>query len=101
MPRVVVNKPQPLDDASAEELVRIQQAFGVGLRKLRHEKLITLEQLAERAGLHPNYVGSVERGERNISLFNIWRIAVGLDLTASQLLEALPRRPHRRSKTSH
>jgi transcriptional regulator with XRE-family HTH domain len=92
MPRVVANKPQPLDSASNKELERLQQAFGEHLRALRHDRLITIEQLAELAGLHPNYVGSVERGERNLSLFNIWRLAGGLEVSVSQLVETLPAR---------
>jgi len=92
MPRVVANKPQPLDSASGKELERLQQAFGEHLRALRHERLITIEQLAELAGLHPNYVGSVERGERNLSLFNIWRLAGGLEVSVSHLVETLPAR---------
>ena len=92
MPRVVANKPQPLDSASSKELERLQQAFGEHLRALRHDRLITIEQLAELAGLHPNYVGSVERGERNLSLFNIWRLAGALDVSVSQLVETLPAR---------
>jgi transcriptional regulator with XRE-family HTH domain len=59
---------------------------------LRVERKLTLENVAEAAELHPNYVGSVERGERNLSLFNIWRIAAALDLPASRLLDALPPR---------
>jgi len=54
--------------------------------------LLTLEMLAERADLHPNYVGAVERGERNLSLYNIWRLAHGLGLTAADLMQALPTR---------
>ena len=92
MPRVVANKPQPLDPASSKEMERLQQAFGEHLRALRHDRLITIEQLAELAGLHPNYVGSVERGERNLSLFNIWRLAGGLEVSVSQLVETLPAR---------
>ena len=92
MPRVVANKPQPLDSASGKELERLQQAFGEHLRALRHDRLITIEQLAELAGVHPNYVGSVERGERNLSLFNI-SIANSL----SNSLEMLCRRFSRRS----
>jgi transcriptional regulator with XRE-family HTH domain len=42
--------------------------------------------------VHPNYLGEVERGKRNISLFNIWRLAGALDLPASTLLERLPKR---------
>ncbi|WP_225616791.1 helix-turn-helix domain-containing protein [Variovorax sp. 38R] len=85
---------------SSKELERLQQAFGEHLRAMRHDKLITIEQLAELAGLHPNYVGSVERGERNLSLFNIWRLAGGLDVSASQLMEALPKRLIKRVRRS-
>ncbi|KQW62111.1 helix-turn-helix domain-containing protein [Variovorax sp. Root411] len=98
MPRVVANKPQPLDPASSKELGRLQQAFGAHLRALRHDRLITIEQLAELAGLHPNYVGSVERGERNLSLFNIWRLAGGLEVSVSQLMETLPARVIKRAR---
>ena len=98
MPRVVANKPQPLDPASSKELERLQQAFGEHLRALRHDRLITIEQLAELAGLHPNYVGSVERGERNLSLFNIWRLAGGLEVSVSQLVETLPARVIKRAR---
>ena len=90
MPRVVVNKPQPLDSESKVEQLRVQLLFGERLRELRHVKLMTIEQVAEIAGLHPNYLSSVERGERNVSLFNIWRIASGLGLTATELVDALP-----------
>lgn len=72
--------------------MRMWQAFGEHLRALRHDRLITIEQLAELAGLHPNYVGSVERGERNLSLFNIWRLAGGLEVSVSQLVDTLPAR---------
>lgn len=59
---------------------------------------MTQEQLAEGASIHANYVSSLERGERNVSLFNIWRIASGLGLTAEQLLADLP--PARTKKTT-
>jgi transcriptional regulator with XRE-family HTH domain len=66
--------------------------FGTALRELRHDRLLTIEAVAEAAGLHPNYLGSVERGERNVSLFNIWRIASALGLPAAALLDELPPR---------
>lgn len=90
MPRVVINKPQPLDSESKVEQLRVQLVFGERLRELRHAKLMTIEQVAEIAVLHPNYLSSVERGERNVSLFNIWRIASGLGLAATELMDALP-----------
>jgi transcriptional regulator with XRE-family HTH domain len=90
MPRTPVSAAAPLDEVQRQSLLRVQRAFGQHLRALRHERSMTLEQVAEGADLHPNYVGSVERGERNISLFNIWRLAHSLKIDASQLLSALP-----------
>lgn len=100
MPRAVANKPQPLDAQSKKELKRLQQTFGERLRTMRHDRLMTIEQLAELVDLHPNYVGSVERGERNLSLFNIWRLAGGLDVSVSELTEALPKRVVKRIRRS-
>jgi transcriptional regulator with XRE-family HTH domain len=61
--------------------------FGKRVRSLRIAKGWTQEDLAGRAGLHPTYIGGVERGERNISLVNIHRIAAALNIAASRLLE--------------
>ena len=44
------------------------------MRKEREKQKISQEKLAERAELHRNYVGAVERGEKNISLINIEKI---------------------------
>lgn len=46
----------------------IHKAFGLKIRMHRHEIGLTQEELAENADLHPTYVGSIERGERNIAL---------------------------------
>jgi len=56
----------------------IRAVFGERVRELRHAAGLSQEQLADRSGLHRTYVGSVERGERNISLRNIQRLAVAL-----------------------
>lgn len=47
------------------------------------------ERLAEVAGLHRNYVGSLERGERNVALLNIVRLANALDFDPADLVGGL------------
>ncbi|QNN23003.1 helix-turn-helix transcriptional regulator [Planctomycetales bacterium ZRK34] len=65
----------------------IKQKFGDHLRSLRSNAALTQEQLAQRAGLDRSYIGSVERGERNISLENMERLSKALRLPVSRLLE--------------
>ena len=59
--------------------------FGKRLRQLRLAKSMTQEALAERARLHPTYVGGVERGERNVGLDNVLKLARALDVHPSEL----------------
>jgi transcriptional regulator with XRE-family HTH domain len=56
------------------------------VRTLREGRDLTLEGLADKAGMSANYVGDAERGERNISVRALWQLADGLDVTASDLL---------------
>jgi transcriptional regulator with XRE-family HTH domain len=63
-----------------------QLLFASNLKRLRLAKELTQENVAEGAGLHPNYVSSVERGERNISIANIERIACALGVPMTDLL---------------
>jgi transcriptional regulator with XRE-family HTH domain len=55
---------------------------------LRDEAGLSQEELAFRAGVHPTYVSSVERGHRNISLINIHAIAEGLAMPVARLFPA-------------
>lgn len=59
--------------------------FGERLRRLRTERGLSQEGLAHRCGLHRTYVGSVERGERNVSLDAIHSLARGLDVEVAAL----------------
>ncbi len=61
-------------------------ALGHAIRQKRVESGMSQEAFAEKVGVHRTYIGSVERGERNVSLDNILRIATSLGLRASELL---------------
>lgn len=63
--------------------------FGEYVLKLRKERNLSQEQLAELAGLHRNYIGGIERGERNVALINIVRLAKALGVSASELLKGI------------
>lgn len=64
----------------------IRKAFGLKVRMRRYEIGLTQEELAEKAELRPTYVGSVERGERNISLENIIALSKGLSCSPKDLM---------------
>lgn len=71
--------------------------FGAAVRELRKERGISQEGLALKSGLNRGYFGAVERGERNVSLANILKIAAALEVPASQIhLRAEQLRDHRR-----
>jgi transcriptional regulator with XRE-family HTH domain len=61
--------------------------FGGRLRELRKMRGLTQEELAERAGLHWKFIGEVERGDSDIKLGNIARIAEGLGIGLLDLFE--------------
>jgi transcriptional regulator with XRE-family HTH domain len=66
--------------------VRIK-AFGLRVRYFRKRLGLSQDDLADKAELHRTYVGAVERGERNISLLNILRLADALHVTAKELFD--------------
>lgn len=70
----------------------ITDALGVAVKTLREERGLSQEGLADRCHLHRNYVGGIERGERNPTLEVIGRLAEGLGLKPSELLRAAEQR---------
>lgn len=65
----------------------ITRELGLRIRYYRKEKHMTQEKLAEICNLHPTYIGQIERGEKNATIESIYRIAAGLSIPMSKLLE--------------
>lgn len=63
------------------------KSFGLRVRYFRKRLEFSQEDLADKAELHRTYIGAVERGERNISLLNILRLADALHITVKELFE--------------
>jgi transcriptional regulator with XRE-family HTH domain len=61
--------------------------LGEQVRNLIKAKGLSQEKLAELSGLHRNYIGGIERGERNLSFLNLLRIARALEISPSELLK--------------
>jgi transcriptional regulator with XRE-family HTH domain len=71
--------------------VRLLARFGKRLRELRLRAGYSQEAFADRCGLHRTYIGSVERGERNVSLLNLANIAEALEVSLAELLAGIAR----------
>jgi len=67
----------------AKESIQIQ--FGKKIRKIRNEKDYSQEEFAFKCGLHRTYIGCIERGEKNITIKNIEKIAKALKVKMSAL----------------
>jgi len=63
----------------------VRRTFGKQLRKLREERKLTQEELADRAGMHFTYIGQIERGLRNPSLINLHKLSKALKIGGGQL----------------
>lgn len=66
---------------------RISQEIGTRIRNYRNMLRISQEELAERCGLHPTYIGQLERGEKNATLESIEKVADGLAISLDKLFE--------------
>ena len=71
------------------EKKNILKKFGRRVREIRQKKNISQEKLAFKAEMHRTYVGGIERGERNVSLINIIKIAKALDVEPGEFFEIM------------
>jgi ribosome-binding protein aMBF1 (putative translation factor) len=70
----------------------VQKALGERIRELRSKRGWSQEEFADICELHRTYMGSIERGERNLTIVSVLTVARHLDLTLSQLLSGLEKR---------
>lgn len=66
---------------------RFLRRLGERVRKLREQRGLTQQQLGDHCELHRTFIGSVERGERNVSVLNLRRISQVLHVRSADLLE--------------
>lgn len=64
----------------------LQRAFGANLRRFRQARGVNQEDFADTLGMHRTYMGAIERGERNLSLRKVERIAARLGVEPLELL---------------
>ena len=66
---------------------KIKEKFGKRVRKIRKEQDLSQEEVGFKTGLHRTYIGSVERGEQNVSLENIQKIAKAFKINLKELFD--------------
>ncbi|MFB9279403.1 helix-turn-helix domain-containing protein [Cohnella cellulosilytica] len=66
-------------------MTNLVHRLGERIRLLRRESNLSQEQLGELAGLHTNYIGQVERGEKNVTVESLEKIAAGLRVSMEEL----------------
>jgi len=74
-------------------MATLLERFGDRIRELRHQRRLSQEALAERAGLHRTYIGFVERAERNPTLKTMEKLARGLEVSLAELFAPFTEKP--------
>ena len=72
-----------------DKKIELLEKFGEKVREERLKRGLSQEEFAARAGVHRTYIGMIERGEKNITLLNIEKVAKALDLSIDKLLTNL------------
>ena len=66
--------------------------FGKVVKQRRRELELSQEQFAYKADLHRSYISSLERGGRNVSIYNFFRIAYALEVSPEELMEKISKK---------
>ena len=80
-----------------KDLRVLLKAFSRSVRELREKRGISQEELADRSGLHRTYISNLERAEVNVSLKNIKKLARGLGISMTALVEHVERKSERKA----
>lgn len=84
--RVLVCKKVTMSLVTSSKNPNLNVIVGANLRRFRNKLSVSQDEFADMAGLHRTYIGAVERGERNITLGTLQRIATALNLEPTDLL---------------
>ncbi len=76
-------------DINSEETKKNLKNFGSRIQELRKKNNLTQSELAEKIGLSTNFIGMVERGERNTSVDKIFKLAKAFNISLAQFFETL------------
>ena len=76
----------------------MQRALGERIRELRKKAGYSQEGFADAAGMHRTYMGTLERGEANVSLANLHKISKALRITISEMMKGVEKRADVMSK---
>lgn len=76
-------------DRNSEEAKKNLKTFGLRIQELRKKNNLTQSELAEKIGLSTNFIGMVERGERNTSVDKIFKLAKAFNISLAQFFETL------------
>ena len=77
----------PTDKPKLQEIQPAKKLFGERLRLAREDLQVSQELLADQAGMHRTYIGQVERGERNISVDNMEKLARAINTPLWEMLK--------------
>lgn len=75
-----------------DQEIALQRALGERIRQLRKKAGYSQEGFADAAGVHRTYMGTLERGEANVSLGNLHKISKALGITLSELFKTVEKR---------